>query len=520
MQKSLRIFLIFHLLAIAGCASVITPVYPPDASANGRSLQSCTEHFNRLDAAIDAAGVRDGAEARMENFPYLRITRFLASFADLNLGEDIQFQTWVSALRELDVAAREAEISNFPLAPGAAMLAMSKREIRARTSECAAQMMAADINDSAKRAAMIAAAQVPNDYAIFKRALGLYPLAKYPFFHGVQAWQRDAAMAFHQSASAPAVAKRIVRYVPANMMQSENIISTFQFANRNTLGMPALSEAEWQRLFEKHAPVYDIETAAEDDRIGSLEWRVGNEGSLAQDRPPIVNIERPTAYRRIAYTRIGMKTFTQLIYTVWFPSRARRQPIDLLSGALDAVMWRVTLDDDGTPLIYDSIHACGCYHLFFPTARMQPKAAPEANIEWAFVPQVMPSVEASHRVKLRLDAVSHYIVGVGVESSPATHEGFSPVVYQWRDDEELRKLAVGGNDPRNDTRSIFQPSGIIAGTERGERFFFWPMGIESPGAMRQWGRHATAFVGIRHFDDADLLDRRFTLDPPTIVNKR
>jgi hypothetical protein len=27
--------------------------------------------------------------------------------------------------------------------------------------------------------------------------------------------------------------------------------------------------------------------------------------------------------------------------------------------------------------------------------------------------------------------------------------------------------------------------------------------------MRQWGHHATAFVGRRHFDDADLLDRRF-----------
>jgi hypothetical protein len=27
--------------------------------------------------------------------------------------------------------------------------------------------------------------------------------------------------------------------------------------------------------------------------------------------------------------------------------------------------------------------------------------------------------------------------------------------------------------------------------------------------MRQWGRHATAFVGRRHFDDADLLDRHF-----------
>jgi hypothetical protein len=29
--------------------------------------------------------------------------------------------------------------------------------------------------------------------------------------------------------------------------------------------------------------------------------------------------------------------------------------------------------------------------------------------------------------------------------------------------------------------------------------------------MRQWGHHATAFVGMRHFDDPDLLARRFAL---------
>jgi hypothetical protein len=44
------------------------------------------------------------------------------------------------------------------------------------------------------------------------------------------------------------------------------------------------------------------------------------------------------------------------------------------------------------------------------------------------------------------------------------------------------------------------------------------MGIRSAGAMRQWGRQATAFVGRRHFDDADLIERRFELDlaePPS-----
>jgi hypothetical protein len=29
--------------------------------------------------------------------------------------------------------------------------------------------------------------------------------------------------------------------------------------------------------------------------------------------------------------------------------------------------------------------------------------------------------------------------------------------------------------------------------------------------MRQWGRHATAFIGKRHFDDARLMEERFDL---------
>ena len=36
--------------------------------------------------------------------------------------------------------------------------------------------------------------------------------------------------------------------------------------------------------------------------------------------------------------------------------------------------------------------------------------------------------------------------------------------------------------------------------------------ILAAGAMRQWGRQATAFVGRRHFDDADLFEKRFRFD--------
>jgi hypothetical protein len=57
--------------------------------------------------------------------------------------------------------------------------------------------------------------------------------------------------------------------------------------------------------------------------------------------------------------------------------------------------------------------------------------------------------------------------------------------------------------------SLFRADGIVAGTERTERHLLWPTGVPEPGAMRERGRQAIAFLGRRHFDDADLLDSLF-----------
>ena len=78
----------------------------------------------------------------------------------------------------------------------------------------------------------------------------------------------------------------------------------------------------------------------------------------------------------------------------------------------------------------------------------------------------------------------------------------------WEDYDALRSLPADSGH-----RSLFGEYGLIAGTERRERFLLWPMGIRSPGAMRQWGRHATAFVGRRHFDDPFLIESLFEQTP-------
>ena len=58
-------------------------------------------------------------------------------------------------------------------------------------------------------------------------------------------------------------------------------------------------------------------------------------------------------------------------------------------------------------------------------------------------------------------------------------------------------------------KSLFGEDSLVRGSERPERWLFWPMGVPSAGAMRQWGHHATAFVGRRHFDDPGLIARYF-----------
>ena len=120
-------------------------------------------------------------------------------------------------------------------------------------------------------------------------------------------------------------------------------------------------------------------------------------------------------------------------------------------------------------------------------------------MEWAFAPARLPPLNTGSRFVIRLARGSHDIIGIGGSD---TIEGSR---YVTANEDSLRALPAGTDS----TRSAYGSDGLIADSVRSERFLFWPMGIASAGTMRQWGHHATAFVGRRHFDDADLLEKRF-----------
>jgi hypothetical protein len=471
----------------------------------------CERTYATIDDAVAGAGVGDAMATRISGFPYLRANRLLASFRDTAL-DDATFEHWVSLLAALDRDARAIEIANLP--------AVASGEIRARMRDegfgaltlvallegCANTLRDRDLGDAEGRSRLRAAASVPDDYVDWMRLAGLYPVAALPFAIGVRHYEAATHAAFSLPLADLPLRGALRTYRPPDRaaLSPEQVRAILERAGRNPLRMPLPDANALDALLAAFAPVLVVDEQDSNDRIGQPRLRA--------DSLPEIDTAFPVVFARAAHTRVGNAVLLQLVYTAWFPARPPTGPGDLLAGQLDSLIWRVTLAPDGTPLLFDSIHGCGCYHLFVPTARVAPRERSPGLDEGALVPQTFDTLPPGARIGLRVEAGTHYLrrMIIDTESSPGS------VRYVLASDDALRTLRRSDGTPR----SLYGPDGLVPGTERGERFFFWPMGIAGAGAMRQWGRHATAFIGRRHFDEPFLIERYFTVSPDALTQQR
>ena len=482
--------------SLAACATFdLSGEREPLAVQRGES--ACTQWLASVDGAVKRAGVNDAGAYRIPGFPYLRVDRFTASFAGQAAGSGEMFAAWARAARDLDREGRGIELRNLPPAAIAEIGAGTLAAVSARTEACASELMTSELAQPSLRERAIANAHVPDDYVDRDRVLGLYPLARPFFASGIDRWHAEAVDAFREHAQSGQPQTRSARYAPApgNPLSRDETREILARAPRDRLGRVVPGPADLDRLFAGHAPVFEVESGGDFDAIGALAW--------ASEIHPVVNTSRPVVYRRLAYTRYGGEVLPQLVYTAWFPERPSSSAVDVLAGKLDGLVFRVTLARDGSPLVYDSIHPCGCYHMFFPTALVRELPSPKPGDEWSFVPAQAPVPQPGQKIVLHLQSRTHYLTGIRAEA------GSAGAIYALEDDDSLRSLPMPGGG----YRSIYAADGLVAGSERAERLFFWPMGVPSAGTMRQWGHNSTAFLGRRHFDDADLLERRFARTP-------
>ncbi|MFC3684509.1 hypothetical protein [Hydrogenophaga luteola] len=470
------------VVVLAGCASPL-----PRGADESAPVAACQRWLQQLDEQTDAHAVRDGGAARIDGVPFLRVDRLLASFRDESMQDAARWRAWGERLLALDQVARRAEIRNLPPTSLQALGAADREDLDARAKACGPVLWQALSADEAARQRLRDAAVVPDDYSAALRTLGLYPLSRWPFFAGVERELRHWQSRW--MALPPAEAPGWVRYRPAGETTPPVPWTPLPV---DALGIPAPDADTARRVLQAYAPVLHIETRSDADRPGRLRW--------GQGPAPEVQTQQPVLYQRIAHTRYGDRVLLQLVYSLWFPERPARHGLDLLAGRVDAVVLRLTLDERGRPLMLDSIHGCGCYHVFVPARSVDLRPPPSARIEWAFVPAALPELAPGQRLRVYLSASDHQLVGVAADDGAG-----QGTALRLEDEDQLRSLPT----PAGGHRSAFWSSGIMPGTERGERALFWPMGIESPGAMRQWGRHPTAFVGRRHFDEPRLLEQRF-----------
>ncbi|MEF8942171.1 MAG: hypothetical protein V5B78_05185 [Desulfohalobiaceae bacterium] len=472
-----------------GCAHVPSPSPSKHLGVEGPAGR-CAEFFADLDQAIKQAGVRDAGAFRIRGHPYLRTNRFLASFRD-EIKDEAMFSAWLDRLQELDREARRHEIDNLPslerLDPP---LEANRTALVRRVRECGDVLREADCRGKRAEKRIQRRARAADEYIVLRRVAGAYPLTRFLVLRGVKGWHEEAETMY----SAEPPPKKRTRYALRSPSNSTSTPSDLvERVYRDALGIPDYSARAKKALFRYYAPVWEVKTRSRGDHIGT---------PAPENRSELrVATKRPITFTRLSFTRFGDSVLTQLNYVVWIPARPKTGSLDLRGGFLDGLNYRVTLDTDGKPLLYETMHNCGCYHRLFPTNRLTLRGNPK----YAEPPLVLPSPEVSHdamRVVISLASRTHYVEHLyGVPRDRAVRgERYSLAPYR-----RLRSLPL----PNGGSRSLFRENALVAGSERLERLFLWPTGVLSPGAMRQWGRHAVAFVGKRHFDDPRLIGRIF-----------
>ncbi len=482
------------IVALAGCG--VTPSQP--LSSADSSAQACGALFDRVDTAVDAADVRDAGAARIDGFPWLRVTRPLASFRD-EVDDRDRFAAWVDRLAAADQSARRHELANLSQDTRARLRgqwapAAARHDLPAGLAEglsaCRAPLRNEALGNPDARERLRSAATAPDAYNTWQRVLGFYPISWRVARPRVEAYQAERAEAFE---SAVTDTPDLRRYATPVEMPREPARLAREMA-RDGLGIPAPDAGTRAQLLAAHAPQWAVTTASDADRPGAL--------TLDGQGRPTVRTDKPVEYRRLSWTRMGGEVLLQLTYQLWFPERPADGWFDIYAGHLDGILWRVTLGTDGEPIAYDSIHPCGCYYTLFPTegwsvADVRDDAEPVAS------PAEPPALADDERMIVGLEPGTHYLAGLDTVERPAGGERLAPLQLQ-----RLRSLAL----PDGGRASAFAEDGLIPSSARSERLFLWPLGVPSAGAMRQWGTHAIAFIGRRHFDDPYLLERLLVRD--------
>jgi hypothetical protein len=466
------IIVCLQLLACVSKAKYI-PLYHDE-------LQPCVQLLLNFKHQVKQQRVDDAQLLWTNTYPHLAFDRFSLSLINQLHSHSARGQ-WLSYVSQQADKQRTIEYQNLP----------DKREFELPAlAACAEQLAFANLSDQHFWQNLQRDPPVyDSDYQQWQRVLGLYPVTKLIARPIIDNEKNRIRNGFKQT-----VANKPRAYAPLfrASLSAQEIQNQFKYAYAaSDLSWPQLSEEQWSNLLSFYAPNWIIETATNDDKPGRIEF-AGNGNAWVNPRQSVL-------YVFTSYTRFHGQILTQLNYNLWFANRTAKSSFDPYAGKFDSILIRLTLNKHGQPYILDSIHSCGCYHMVFSLDPSLTFAPVDATVEAPITMHLANKSPDNPPLTVLLSSGDHMIKGLHWDGL----DKYIPLSLLPYD--QLRSL------PFKPTyqRSLFDNAGMLRASKRAERWFLWPFGVKSAGAMRQIGHHATAFIGQRHFDDAFMLEHLF-----------
>lgn len=478
------LFPVFFLLLTAGCGTLQTAGIPWEADRPAE----CRALFERLDAAVLEKGVLDAAEAPVAGFPYLRANRFAASLA-VKLPDAGAETAWVEWMRQSDLAARKKEIGNLP-DDAVSRLAAGRGDLFMRTGTCSKELYDYDRAKPDFFDVLKPRVEVPDEYSNLLRLLGLYPLVTIPEYKITEGVRERFRSWYDRPYEKLPVEGTLRLYRPAQG-PGRDAREVIEASRQNPLGIPRPSDDQARELAGRYAPVIIQDETASYDRVGRIAWK---------DDELIVDGGNPAVYYYLSHARVKGDVVLQINYVFWYPARAGNLAPSIEHGNLDGLTLRLSFDAEGRLFMIDLMNNCGCYHAFIPAGDRVDRTIQRYYPNDPFAPQWLPEIAAGQVPAVRILSGWHQVQRLLSIAPPPDAAPYDLIPY-----ETLESLPLA--DGRS--ASVFDNQGIAKGSERDERFVFFPTGIPSIGSMRQRGHHAITLSERTYFDEPGLFEYYF-----------
>ena len=224
-------------------------------------------------------------------------------------------------------------------------------------------------------------------------------------------------------------------------------------------------------MFSRFAPLFVHENDARAyNRIGRPAARYDEHGEVSVYVDPL----RPVIFtERREFDSTNGTHYTNLIYRVHFEQvPVEFRPFQISAGRNVGLLVIVTINKNQEPVLYTTVHTCGCYTAFVPTEFLPASAWPADRAQheqkvWgerlpARLALTRPFDGAEHPL-ITLRAGSHRVQDLRVTTLPVAQSEFRSVVAPLAPVANLQHLALGDGT----TVSFFSTKGARAGYVRG-----------------------------------------------------